>query len=336
LLPDPRKKQAEYVEELSAIVTRLAADLVIPMDDAECEILSIESNSRRVKASVALTQGESYEVARNKYKTICLASELGIAIPKTMLVNSVDSVDSIPESIGLPAIVKPVKGSGSRGFLVLRDTAALNQVPGSILKYGNLVAQEFIPSSVAIGVSLLLNQGQARAVFAHRRIVQFPADGGPSIVRESVHHHEAEEAARLLMESLKWHGVGMVEFRVDSRTGRPVLMEINPRFWGSLPLAIASGVDFPRLLCDMFENGDVSSVETYRTGVRCVNLLPFGVSSMLSPLEFHRMIEFLQEALKSRCFDVESLNDPLPTLGAILSMMRFTIDREMTDAVFHR
>lgn len=39
----------------------------------------------------------------------------------------------------------------------------------------------------------------------------------------------------------------MVEFRV-SDDGTGYLMEINPRFWGSLQLAIDSGVDFPWLL----------------------------------------------------------------------------------------
>ncbi len=45
----------------------------------------------------------------------------------------------------------------------------------------------------------------------------------------------------------------MVEFKTDERTGEPVLMEINGRFWGSLQLAIDAGVDFPRLLVECAE-----------------------------------------------------------------------------------
>ena len=40
----------------------------------------------------------------------------------------------------------------------------------------------------------------------------------------------------------------MVEYKRDSSTGQPYLMEVNGRFWGSLQLAIDSGVDFPRIL----------------------------------------------------------------------------------------
>ena len=39
-----------------------------------------------------------------------------------------------------------------------------------------------------------------------------------------------------------------IEFRIDSRDGVPKIMEVNPRFWGSLQLSILSGVDFPYLL----------------------------------------------------------------------------------------
>jgi len=53
--------------------------------------------------------------------------------------------------------------------------------------------------------------------------------------------------SRRLLESLQWRGVAMVEWKCDPRSGRPLLLEINPRFWGSLALAVRAGVDFPRL-----------------------------------------------------------------------------------------
>jgi hypothetical protein len=65
----------------------------------------------------------------------------------------------------------------------------------------------------------------------------------------------------------------MVEFRLDDRDHLPKLMEINGRFWNSLPLAIASGVDFPFLLYRMAVEGDVAPVHAYRCGVQCRWLL---------------------------------------------------------------
>ena len=60
----------------------------------------------------------------------------------------------------------------------------------------------------------------------------------------------------------------MVEFKKDTRDGQFKLMEINPKFWGSLDLAIAAGVDFPYLAARMAAEGDIDPVEDYRVGVR--------------------------------------------------------------------
>ena len=50
-------------------------------------------------------------------------------------------------------------------------------------------------------------------------------------------------------------------------------MEVNGRFWNSLPLACYAGADFPALLAQMAENGDVEKQNSFRTGVSCRWLL---------------------------------------------------------------
>ena len=44
-----------------------------------------------------------------------------------------------------------------------------------------------------------------------------------------------------LLRALEWDGLAMVEFRHDRPTGETALMEVNGRFWGSLPLNTAAG-----------------------------------------------------------------------------------------------
>lgn len=55
----------------------------------------------------------------------------------------------------------------------------------------------------------------------------------------------------------------MIEFKVDQRDGVAKLMDIWPRFWGSLQLAIDAGVDFPAILV---ENGEGQSATTLACG----------------------------------------------------------------------
>lgn len=334
LSPSPKSDPGRYLEFLERTVDAERIDLVIPMDDPECDLLSEKENASRLRYKVALPPPDSYLTARDKYRTIQLAEELGIHVPKSLVVKDANFASEIPGVTGLPAIVKPVKSSGSRGFQLIENSSSLRSIRNLISAYGPLVAQEFIPHGGAIGVSYLLNHGRTRAVFAHRRLLEYPESGGPSIVRESIRHLEAEEAGRVLLEKMNWHGVAMAEFKIDSRTGKLTLMEINPRFWGSLPLALACGVDFPRLLCDMHEKGDVPSVESYKTGVRCVNLLPLGVASILGPNGFRRFREISRYALACRCFDVESFEDPLPTIGAVLALFSNAMDRQKLETFY--
>ena len=136
--------------------------------------------------------------------------------------------------------------------------------------------QESIPrKGEAFGVSALFNKdSKLRAVFVHKRLREYPVTGGPSTLRESVKNPKVQELGLKLLKALDWVGVAMVEFKVDPRDGEPKLMEINPRFWGSLQLAILSGVDFPYLIYRMAKEGDVKPILDYKIGVRCRWMFP--------------------------------------------------------------
>ena len=69
------------------------------------------------------------------------------------------------------------------------------------------------------------------------------------------------------MENAKWHGIAMVEFKVEE-DGSAHLIEVNTRFWGSLQLSIDAGVDFPWLLYQVAIGKQPNSVTQYQTGNR--------------------------------------------------------------------
>ena len=54
---------------------------------------------------------------------------------------------------------------------------------------------------------------------------------------------------------VNYEAVGLTSSSVSVPTGEPVLMEINGRVWGSLPLAVRSGMDFPRKLVELYLDG---------------------------------------------------------------------------------
>ncbi len=117
-------------------------------------------------------------------------------------------------------------------------------------------------------------------------------------------------AKRCLLDALGWHGVAMVEFKREEATGRFVLMEVNPKFWGSLELAIVSGVDFPYLASRMAVEGEIDPVLSYREGVRFRWLLPLDLfHAITNPPSIPRFLaDFADLSIHS---DLD-LRDPLP------------------------
>jgi len=97
------------------------------------------------------------------------------------------------------------------------------------------------------GQMLMMAGGEARLLFQHRRLREFPASGGVSTLCESVplsQHRAQMKKSEALLRAIGWEGPAMVEYRHDPATGRYWLMEINGRYWGSLPLASQAGAHF--------------------------------------------------------------------------------------------
>jgi protein-tyrosine-phosphatase len=118
----------------------------------------------------------------------------------------------------------------------------------------------------------------------------------------------------------------MVEFKRNPSTQDSALMEINGRFWGSLPLAVAAGADFPFLLYQLMTDGEVTVPPKARAGVYCRKLSSDlywheAVLRRIGPpeiIQFPSRSSMVRDALKvfspSHYFDVQQWQDPLPGL----------------------
>ena len=124
----------------------------------------------------------------------------------------------------------------------------------------------------------LARDGDVLIEFQHERIHEWPPEGGVSTLCRSVSLEKGVDArarSAALIKALKWTGVAMVEYRYDESAQTYCLMEINGRFWGSLPLAIGAGVPFAAALVGICGRGDEPSRwrRTYRE-IDCVFGLP--------------------------------------------------------------
>lgn len=214
----------------------------------------------------------------DKGKLLATARSLGIPVPDYTIYQQVDEVD-IEDFDTFPLVLKPCLSKVWTGthwlgtdVSIIQDrdglTSALNKMRAINTPF---MIQSFIAGHGA-GLFALYNRGNPVARFAHRRVREKPPGGGVSVVSESVPvNHDLQQHAHALLTAVNWHGVAMVEFRIGS-DGTPYLMEVNTRFWGSLQLAVDSGVDFPALLWHLCLNdkddGTPTVQQSYRIGQR--------------------------------------------------------------------
>ena len=152
-------------------------------------------------------------------------------------------------SPGAPLYYARAQVPGGKGsFLpILRD---LDTLKGDFFRtHGPYMIQEKIPFKNKYTVGVLCNaDSRVRRLCVIKEIRNYPVETGPGCCVETVRYPELEKLSIRLMESLNYYGIADIDFLIDERTGGPVLMEINPRFWGSVQVAINAGVDFPVLL----------------------------------------------------------------------------------------
>jgi predicted ATP-grasp superfamily ATP-dependent carboligase len=269
--PSPRREPERFLAFLSGHLRKERYEVVLPVEQDMFYLFSKHRDELGCLSKIPVAKFSVFQTAYDKALTFKAAAALGIPAPTTYFVESGAQVEDLARRIQFPVVIKPRMGSGSRAVGYAANATELLTLWHEVHRVQpRPLIQERIPSGGdTIGVSVLFNShSELRACFVHRRIREFPISGGPSTLRESVSRPEIADVAVRFLRELGWSGVAMVEFKVDPRDGVAKLIEVNPKFWGSLNLAIASGVDFPALLYRTAVDGDVAPVLEYRLGIR--------------------------------------------------------------------
>jgi len=256
-----------------------AGIIIFPMTDVTLGELLGNEEMREEDALIPLPDFEIYEKVTDKVFLLKTAGELEIPIPKTYFFQNSNNLPHILKDAGnsgFPLVVKPGRSRIRTKDGWIEGRVRYAESPGSL---EDILAQDPFRSypfliqerveGEGIGIFLLMREGEVLARFAHRRIREKPPSGGVSTLCESISPpEEAYQSAVKLLSHFGWTGVAMVEFKWDRKDKRMKLMEINGRFWGSLQLAIASGVDFPYYLYLMAMGEKVKGPESYRLGLK--------------------------------------------------------------------
>jgi biotin carboxylase len=221
---------------------------------------------------LALAPNAVLEVANSKARTLEVAHGLGIEDPLGTGRPARPAARRAGR-VGLPCVLKPTIGwpDGAPARLqateVISETEAHQKAREFLAAGAQVLVQELI-SGRREGVTLLIQDNDVRASFAHTEHRTSPALGGASVLRESVPMpDDSFDAAVRLVKALGLQGLCGVEFRRNA-SNQPLLMEINARLAGQIETALVSGADFPLMTWQWAAGQWIDRPAGYQTGVR--------------------------------------------------------------------
>jgi len=320
----------EWLRAMEALLCAERFDLVIPCN--ETTLLPLQRHRAQLEplARLAIPDDHAIAVLFDKYATRELAQRTGVPVAAGRLVRPDDTAATVLAELGAPVMVKPrrsyaLETLGSRGKArVVRDADALAKTLREADPEETLLEQ-FFPGW-GIGVSVLASKGRVLQAFEHHRVREL---AGASFYRISAPlTPELTRACEAIVAAVPYTGVAMFEFKRND-SGGWILLEVNARPWGSMPLPLALGVDFPYRWYQLLTAGEEPPAVEYRTGVYGRNLLPDLYASKaeaarlrLGPLATAwfmagRGVEMLRGLTGREVHDVLVRDDPRPGLAEL-------------------
>jgi len=231
----PRGDAPEFARRMLDICTSRDIDVLVPTVDVELQPIEALRASFESQGVALLMAGDG---------------TLGLCLDKMVLMEACSGVVPVPQSAVYdehfdpaawlyPLILKPRSGSGSRGIVRVDTPSELNRIPRSEA----LMVQEYLPGAeYSVDVVRLPDANLCVAVPRERLKV----DSGVAVAGRTLRDAELEAFGKAVAERIDLRFVANIQFRRDPQ-GRPALLEVNPRFPGTMPLTVAAGVDMPNI-----------------------------------------------------------------------------------------
>ncbi|MFX0045384.1 MAG: ATP-grasp domain-containing protein [Candidatus Hermodarchaeota archaeon] len=259
LTPKPGQRQRELLEEPLSVT--LVGNLLDEIKDAHVDHVFVGSgfddNTEALKTlenRFPITGNNSSVMRESRdFGTLGkLAIDHDLMFPRRYVAKSVSESLDLCEDMGYPCVVRPPRSGGGRGITLVTNPAEA-EVASWRIEFDEtveeVVVQEYV-RGIDASCSVLSSGDSAKALSVQGQLIGVPSAGRncdfvysgnymPLTMSESV-RSQIEEASEQICESLRLAGSNGLDFVVDG-DGRIWLMEVNPRFQGTLEMLEYAG-----------------------------------------------------------------------------------------------
>jgi len=333
----PEKEPKLFLDDLIEIISNDEYEMVFPVRDATTLLLSKHYDDISEYTRVFIAEAETISVFQNKADTIKLAMNCGVPIPKTLFPENDDFQKELSK-INFPILIRSRSGTGSRGIIYVGKEEDYDEAYLRIKEeHGPPIVQEYVDKkSYSTACVLIDNEKDMNVVFTYERVKEYPLSGGPTVVGIGTKDALVKRLALKILNAADFKGVAEVEFIVG-KDGQPLLLEVNPRFWMPLNLAIKSGVDFPFLLYKLAKGESINQFD-YKEDLVYRWVLPNEILWFIDDKDKINSLKSLFSSLKQKqtihaTFDV---SDPLPVFGIIIQGLSHIFNKDKRKFYFER
>lgn len=242
----------DWQNEIKKIILDNQYDIIIPCDERALFPLMDIKDDINTTTAFAVPERKILAPLFDKAETRKTAELCDIAVAQGEQLNiSNTSYSQLSQKFKLPLVLKPTQ-SYHEEDLNKRQAVKITHNEQDFLAFqcDNANQQCLVESyftGYGIGVSILAKKGKVKAAFAHARVSE-PESGGGSSYRKAIAIEPTMlYACQKFCMHIAYTGVAMFEFKYNPKTSDWILIEVNARFWGSLPLAVFAGIDFPAM-----------------------------------------------------------------------------------------
>jgi D-aspartate ligase len=283
----------------------------------------------------------------NKKYQYEIAQSVGIPIPETYFPSSLADIESLAEKVQhYPYVIKPnvsfewkmqAASQGARGKkgLKVNSSDQLLAVAEEILTSG----QEFMVQEVIGGrdhrlitfLGFFDKDSKPYSWFIRKKIRQCPIDFGYCTMTESCHNEKVFEQSVKLLQTIGYHGVAGVEWKLDPETDTYKLIEINGRPVNTTGCAVASGVDLPSIAYFFAIGQPLPAVTDWKDGQRWAwAAMDFWAAKELASLGQGSMWKWFKEITSIKADAVFAWDDLLISLRYYSTIVRNIIFGKIT------
>jgi hypothetical protein len=292
----------KYAKSLSKIIADYEIDLFFPVNSVEMD--AVLSRGERFGKSLSYWGDyASFQTLNDKNRLMQLCQRCRIKVPRCF---------EDFEEAAFPLVIKPKVSASAKGVKYFSDANSFEKYRKKA-DLGNFLMQEYI-KGVGVGYSVFAVAGEIRFGYGHKRLAEYPINGGSSMYRDSYEDQRMAEVAGRIIKETCWSGFAMFEFKL-TEDNELYLIEVNPRIWGSINQGLQNGVNYFSVLLGTEDITAKRKINTYFSPFVYLSFCLYALHGNFEPV-----VKFVKNFRHNKA-DISFFDDIRGWLGSFLRLV---------------